>query len=81
MGGKSIVAKYGFSPLKILSAVYPEYKWLSAKFKHSSKNVWKNVDFQRQFVEYLGKELGIKDISDWYNVSLRVIKYSRYFLI
>jgi hypothetical protein len=52
-----------------LLAVYPEYQWLPWKFDISPRNFWGNVENQRKFVEFAAKQLKIKDLSDWYNVT------------
>ena len=58
--------------LKVLSDVYPEYEWLPWKFTHVSPNYWQDVKNQKQFMDWAGKELKIKNIEDWYNVTRAV---------
>ena len=33
---------------------------------------WNNLANQRKFINWAGKELGIKDMEDWYKVSAKV---------
>jgi hypothetical protein len=54
--------------------VYPEYEWLPWKFKICPKNYWEDVNNQRRFMEWSARQLNIKEMSDWYNVSLKVCK-------
>ena len=57
---------------KVLSVVYPEYEWLPWKFSNCPRNFWDDEKNQRKFMDWVGKELKIKDMSDWYKVSYRV---------
>ena len=72
MGGAALIALHNYSLYKILSSVYPDYKWLPWKFLRTSAGYWSNVNNQREFIEWLGNELKIKDLSDWYKVTRRV---------
>ena len=56
----------------MLSQVYPDYEWLPWKFDTVPRNFWLDVNNQRKFLEWAGKELKIKDMSDWYNVTWAV---------
>jgi hypothetical protein len=52
------------------NSVYPEIQWDSSKFKTSvPRNSWKSVDNQRLFFNNLAKELGLKKMDHWYDVS------------
>jgi hypothetical protein len=73
VGGSYIFKnKYNNSPFLLLSTVYPEYGWLPWKFDKHPTNFWENVNNQRKYLDWAGNELGIKDMSDWYKVSLEV---------
>ena len=70
LGGLSLlVLKYSASPYKLLSAIYPDYDWLPWKFPKSLKNFWTDVKNQRKFMDWAAKELKIKEMDDWYNVT------------
>ena len=62
------------SPLTMLSNVYPEYEWLPWKFTKCPNFYWEDVNNQRKFLDWVGKELGIKEFSDWYKVRFEVEK-------
>jgi hypothetical protein len=64
--------QYNNSPSLLLSTVFPEYEWLPWKFKTVSMNYWKDVNNQRKFLEFVGKQLNIKERSDWYKISMKV---------
>jgi hypothetical protein len=63
-------------PHELLSAVYPEQEWLPWKFDWISQTYWEDINNQRKFLEWAGKQLNIKEMSDWYKVKtgVRVIK-------
>jgi hypothetical protein len=63
---------YSSSPLKLLSTVFPEYEWLPWKFGVIKRDFWHDVKNQRKFMEFSAKELNIKEMSDWYQVKLKV---------
>ena len=66
MGGIHLVKEKGIGQL--LMQVYPEYSWKTEKFPVE-------VGIRQSF-EMAGKELGIKEISDWYKVTTKVYKKS-----
>lgn len=74
MGGSSILKQYNGSPSKLLAVVYPQYEWLPWKFDTCPRNFWGNVENQLKFMQWAGKELLIKEMSDWYRVSYQVYK-------
>ena len=53
-------------------AVYPEYDWLPWKFRQ--RLCLENAEIIKKYVLYLEKELKIKEMKDWYNVTVGVIK-------
>ena len=61
-----------FSPLKILSSVYPDYDWLPWHFQKISANEWR--ERAKKFMETVAKELKIATMEDWYNVTREDIK-------
>jgi hypothetical protein len=64
--------KYNGSPSQALVGVFPEYNWLPWKFAATPKNFWQDLKNQRNFMDWAGKQLNIKDMSDWYNVTQKV---------
>ena len=57
---------------KLLANVYPEYEWLPWRFSKCPQNYWGDVNNQKKFVNWAGKELKIKELSDWYKVTNQV---------
>ena len=57
-----------FSLCHLLNSVYPEKLWLPWRFEQYSSD----ADSNKKFMEMAGKELGIKEMSDWYAVKAEV---------
>jgi hypothetical protein len=64
--------KYNGSISALLLEVYPEYDWLPWKFAKSPHDFLGDQKNQRKFLDWAAKELNIKDMSDWYNVTYKV---------
>jgi len=52
-----------------LKTAFPTHEWHPWKFSKVYPGFWRNPDNVRLYVEWLGKELRLNDLSDWYNVS------------
>jgi hypothetical protein len=72
LGGSSLLDKFSGSLPLLLSNVYPDYNWLPWKFTIPPRNYWDDTKNQKKFLEWAAKELKIKDMSDWYNVTYKV---------
>ena len=55
--------------------MFPNYEWLPWKFNKVSPNFWDVPQNQRKFLDWFAKELNIKEMSDWYNVSVQVFYF------
>jgi hypothetical protein len=64
--------KYNESLPNLLKDVYPEYDWLPWKFEKVPLLFWDDIKNQQKFVKWAEKELKIKEMSDWYKVSVIV---------
>jgi hypothetical protein len=56
----------------MLSTLYSEYEWLPWKFTTAPRRIWSDNKNVKMFLDWAGKQLGVKDISDWNNVSVTV---------
>ena len=65
--------RYNFSPSQLLASVYPSYSWLPWRFGKCPQNFWGEISNQRKFLDWASKELNIKEMADWYNISHKVI--------
>lgn len=68
-GGRKILRRFGDSLSDMLVTVYPDHEWEPWKFKGVPKGFWDERENQRRFGDWLGKQLGIKELGDWYNVT------------
>jgi hypothetical protein len=76
-GGFSLLAKFGSSPPKMVTSIYHSHPWNFTKFQSKPKHYWESDDNQREFMDQLGKQLGFKDMDDWYNLTLHEIDENR----
>lgn len=74
LGDSILFSRYNVTPYEVLKEVYPEYGWLPWKFDKISNPY--HVRKQRDFIVWAEKKLNIKEPSDWYNVSEKVLKMS-----
>ena len=70
-GGRGLLNKHKRSPILLLSTVFPHFTWDPWKFNKVSKD-FNDLQNQRQLLDSKAKELGIKDMGDWYNISSKV---------
>jgi hypothetical protein len=69
IGGTHLMIVHNCSPLSLLTTVYPDYEWLPWKLAVLPKNFWSKDKNKRHFIEWAGKQLGVKELSDWHNVT------------
>jgi hypothetical protein len=53
-------------------ALYPEYNWLPWKFTVTPRGHWDNVANQRNFMDWVAKEMNFTNFTDWYQVLQKV---------
>lgn len=73
-GGSSLLHKYGGSMSKMLQNVYSEDKWDVWRFERVSKDYWEHFGSLTEFVEWVGKRLGVRGLEDWYRISFGQIQ-------
>jgi hypothetical protein len=73
IGGSLLLESHNFPQL--VSILYPGYDWLPWKF--DNKSIWDDEKIQRKFMDWAGKQLKIKEKSDWYNVVGKVFVFSK----
>jgi hypothetical protein len=44
------------------------------RFGKTPKNYWENVNNVKKFITWASKQLNIKEMNDWYNISVTVKK-------
>lgn len=68
-----LLHRYDNSNSQLLAAIYPQYHWLPWKFAKCPRSYWDNVNNHIKFMEWAKNELKIKDLEDWYKISLNVL--------
>jgi hypothetical protein len=67
-GGNHIISKYG-TVSKLLESIYTEHKWQTWRLGKVPHGYWQNMQNRVDLVEWLGKELKIQELDDWYRIS------------
>ena len=57
----------------MVTSVFPEYEWKPWLFAHVPRNFWSKESNRREFMDWLGKQLGYEKKEDWYRVSIKDI--------
>src|SRR5689334_21955923 len=73
-GDRLLDTHFNSSPVKALKTIYPEYDWMIWRFKRVPKGYWervgKGVCEQKRMLDWLGEQLSIKSLDEWYRVSM-----------
>ena len=64
----NLLKKYGGSLANAVISNFPEYEWCLWKFCSLPSESWKDPSMQRDFLEWIYKELRLKGMEDWYEV-------------
>jgi len=70
-GGQFVLSCHDFSHGEALFTSFPEFYWEFWKMKKSSKRYWKELKYQREYLDAVSRKLSLKDMSSWYSVSLQ----------
>jgi hypothetical protein len=65
--------RYHKTLMNAFKTIYPEHKWNEKKFSHV---YWTSIENQKEKMDEIGIELGVKHLDDWYKVS-RSMVYSK----
>ncbi len=68
-GAYGLLQKYNGSLIKLLKAIYPQYKWDITKFNQLPRGYWNDIDNQRAFMAQLAKTLNITHTKDWFRLT------------
>jgi phage anti-repressor protein len=69
-GGSGLLSKYGNSVFKLIRGVYSEYPWKEFRFNRFPLGFWDTRENRTTWVKQLMEELKIKNLDDWYHVSV-----------
>jgi hypothetical protein len=73
MSGMSYFKKIGGTMLDTMRGVYPTHDWAEWKFQRTNPQFWATEGNRRKCMEYVGKEIGIHQLSDWYQITVREV--------
>ena len=73
-GGSLLVSYYNNSAYNLIKDMFPQYKWLVWMFKCAPRDVWKDADIRKEYIEWLGETLGYNNKDDWYGISVKEIR-------
>ena len=86
-GGTKFLNKYDNSPFILFQNVYPEYEWLPWRFSDMPKQYWSDSNTVRNYLIWVGKQLGIKEFQEWesvlhavYSVLVTIVTYIKDFV-
>lgn len=76
--GVTLLNYFHGSPSLALKSVYPSHDWMIWRFKTVPSGYWHKVrgnPFElKQVFDWLGDKLAVKQLNDWYRISLAQIK-------
>ena len=78
IGGISILKRFG-SLYALLNKIYPDFDWLPWKFTRTPKGYWEDPANQKLWIDWATKKLNIKEMSDWYKITMKVLKICVFF--
>lgn len=64
-GGKTLLNRSNGSPPKVVISAFPDHKWLTWKFGTVPMRFWDDKNNQKQYLEWLGVQLGFSSMEDW----------------
>src|SRR5688500_6705904 len=75
-GGRLLQDHYSNSPSRALQVIYPEHDWMLWRFVKSPVAYLEkiHVDKKKQLLDWLGNTLSIRELDDWYRISLGHIR-------
>ena len=68
--GAVLLMEHRSSVAATVMACYPERDWKVWRFAKTPMNLWNDREICRQYLEWLGEQLGYTCLDDWYRVKL-----------
>jgi hypothetical protein len=72
--GGALLSLYAGSTPQMLQDLCPEFRWVPWHFSNLPHGFWDDPKNQKQALEWLQKELGVRKWSDWYRVTIDQIQ-------
>lgn len=74
LGGSHILeSHYNNSVPLALQSIFPKHKWIFWKFERVPRGFWRDKSNRKEYFDWLGKQLGYKQLDDWYNITKEII--------
>lgn len=67
-GGYSLLSEYNGSATRAIMGAYEGHEWFPWKFQYVPDGYWNDMQNQKKFFEWLGKELKYDKMENWYNL-------------
>lgn len=69
--GATVLDYYRGSPCEMLRSLFPQYEWCEWRFSRVPHEFWDSLENQWRFLEWLGREMGVRRLEDWYRVTIK----------
>ncbi|MBF0349910.1 MAG: hypothetical protein HQM11_02710 [SAR324 cluster bacterium] len=66
--GEELLPQFQDSVAKLVMDIFNDQPWMPWKFDEQPVHLWHQSRYCRDYLEWLGKELGYTDYEDWYNI-------------
>ncbi len=66
--GRGLLVLFHKSPVAIVKDYYPRRQWHEWKFSRVPAGFWENRENRHRFLDWLGKQLGYRQPSDWLQI-------------
>jgi len=78
-GGVALLIPYFSNDLRqCIRTLYPEIDWHPLKYFNLPASFWKKEENRKEYIDWLGRNLEVKEMSGWYNVTLSNTVLSSY---
>ena len=67
--GGGLLHHWHDSAIYAVRETYRDYDWKDWLFNITPRHFWQDPGNHRQYMQWLGEELGVREPSDWYRVS------------
>lgn len=68
-GGGALLHCWNSSAVTAVMDTFPDHDWKEWLFVSCPRSFWKQPKNHRRYIEWLGEELGVKELDDWYGVT------------
>jgi hypothetical protein len=73
-GGAGLLAEFDNSVSSLVVDTFPGHEWLPWRFARAPAGWWSDPSNQRSFFDWAFKQLSLRSMGDWYNVTFGDIR-------